>query len=466
MAFFTANRESSAFVIIMGLLPGSSMLIGLRLFSDSNNNFPAAPFFVQGIIATAFGIIFFANTWAKLPIQTEHEFIGFRYQDPYSTLLSVFRSFFLGLLIIPLLIAISIQSFIEIIGCFGFSQQQIIFSITGVLLLGVCFNDLKKRIRIDMVIGVLTVVFILIYFMHNMFNPHQNNLIEKEIKNAFISTTFKQYIPYIFFLWWFATIVDMPDMRSQKLLTLKNNNDGRIVMLIASGLSFLLQGLFWAYPIYLSKYNSWCWIEMIFFVMILMNVIQSILSLNHWAGSLVTSGIANFYPSFKDKKSFSLPLLMLHILLCLVWLLFKQSTSSLIFELVSFTAGVGPLYILRWVWPKVNALANFIAMLCAPIYFILWKWLSAQEIISVRLNKFIHEPFLQSIAVVGVLNVLTWLMVVFFYKNKEEGKSMLVIKNYALDEAFKKPMNWVYFLLVCGLFFVLMFGPLVMKVWS
>ena len=57
----------------MGLLPGSSMLIGLRLFSDSNNNFPAAPFFVQGIMATAFGIIFFANTWAKLPIQTEHE---------------------------------------------------------------------------------------------------------------------------------------------------------------------------------------------------------------------------------------------------------------------------------------------------------------------------------------------------------------------------------------------------------
>ena len=204
---------------------------------------------------------------------------------------------------------------------------------------------------------------------------------------------------------------------------------------------------------------------MVFFVMILLNVIQSILSLNHWAGSLITSGIANFYPAFKDKKSFSLPLLMLHILLCLAWLLFKQSTSSLIFELVSFTAGVGPLYILRWVWPKVHALANFIAMLCAPIYFIFWKWLSAQDVVSTELNKFIQEPFLQSIAVVGVLNVLTWLIVIFFYKNKEEEKkSMLVIKNYELDEAFKKPMNWVYFLLVCGLFFVLMFGPLGLKV--
>jgi hypothetical protein len=73
LAFFTANRENSAFIIIMGLLPGSNMLIGLRLFSDSNNNFPAAPFFVQGIMATAFGIIFFASTWAKLPIQTVHE---------------------------------------------------------------------------------------------------------------------------------------------------------------------------------------------------------------------------------------------------------------------------------------------------------------------------------------------------------------------------------------------------------
>ena len=155
MRFFTTKKEYSSLVIIIGLLPGANMLIGLRLFSSSNNHIPAAPFFLQGIIAIAFGIIFFSKTWANLPIQTEHEFISLRYTDPFVKSLSLFRGLFLGIIIIPLLLAISSQTLIEIIGHFEINRNESIIGLFGILLLGVFFNDLKNRIKIDMIIGFL-----------------------------------------------------------------------------------------------------------------------------------------------------------------------------------------------------------------------------------------------------------------------------------------------------------------------
>ena len=464
MRFFTTKKEYSSLVIIIGLLPGANMLIGLRLFSSSNNHIPAAPFFLQGIIAIAFGIIFFSKTWANLPIQTEHEFISLRYTDPFVKSLSLFRGLFLGIIIIPLLLAISSQALIEIIGYFEITRNESIMGLFGILLLGVFFNDLKNRIKIDMIIGFLTLVVVIIYFMHNIFIQHQNNVVQNEIKHTLLSTSLKSYYPSIFFLWWFTMIVDMPDMRSQKLLSLKNSQQGRKVIFIASGISIFIQGLFLAYPFYLLNYASWYWVDVIFFVLIVLNVIQSMLSLNHWAGSLITSGISELYPNFKNKTSFSIPILIFNLSLSLIWILMSQSASSLVFDLVTFTAGVGPLYILRWIWPKVNALANFIAMLFAPIYFILWKWLITYQSISTALNGVIKEPFFQSITIVGLLNMSTWLIVIFLSSNKEqEKKSQLLIQKYKLNEELRNPMNWLYFLLISIFFICLMFGPLLLK---
>ena len=142
----------------------------------------------------------------------------------------------------------------------------------------------------------------------------------------------------------------------------------------------------------------------------------------------------------------------------------SQSASSLVFDLVTFTAGVGPLYILRWIWPKVNALANFIAMLFAPIYFILWKWLITYQSISTVLNGVIEEPFFQSITIVGLLNISTWLIIIFLSSNKEQEKmTKLFIKKYKLDEELRKPINWLYFLLISVFFICLMFGPLLLR---
>lgn len=464
MRFFTTKKEYSNLVIIIGLLPGANMLIGLRLFNSSNNHIPAAPFFLQGIIAIAFGIVFFSKTWANLPIQTEHEFITFRYNDPYVKLLSIFRGLFLGVIIIPLLLAISSQTLFEIIGYFGVSRNLSLLGLFGILFFGVFFNDLKNRIKIDMIIGAMTLIVVIIYFIHNIFIQHNNNVIQNEIKQTLISTPLKSYFPSIFFLWWFTMIVDMPDMRSQKLLSLKNSQHGRKVILMASGLSIFIQGLFLAYPFYLMDFTFWFWIDTVFFVLIILNVIQSMLSLNHWAGSLITSGISDIFPNFKNKTNFSIPLLVFNFCLCLIWLFLNQSASGLIFDLVTFTAGVGPLYILRWIWPKVNSLANFIAMVFAPIYFILWKWLISFPLILRAIKTIIEEPYLQTITIVGLLNVATWLIIIFFSASKnQENSAQFIINKYKLDEELRKPMNWVYFLFLTVLFSALMFGPLLIK---
>jgi hypothetical protein len=255
----------------------------------------------------------------------------------------------------------------------------------------------------------------------------------------------------------------MPDMRSQRILSLKNSQKGKNVIFLSSGLIILIQGLFLAFPFFLVDYTFWCLINNVFFVLVILNVIQSMLLLNHWAGSLIYSGICEVYPKFKDKTIFSMPIMISIFFLCLIWILSSQSVSSQVFNLVSFTAGVGPIYILRWIWSKVNALANFIAILFAPIYFIFWNWLSRFKSVSIIFNRVIETPFLQSIMFVGVLNIFTWLIVIYTCSDKEQEKTtQSLITKYKLDEELRNPINWLHFILISILFIVLMFGPVIL----
>ena len=76
----------------------------------------------------------------------------------------------------------------------------------------------------------------------------------------------------------------------------------------------------------------------------------------------------------------------------------------------------------------------------------------------------IEEPFFQSITIVGLLNISTWLIIIFLSSNKEQEKmTKLFIKKYKLDEELRKPINWLYFLLISVFFICLMFGPLLLR---
>jgi hypothetical protein len=62
-------------------------------------------------IGFAFGTVFIAPLWKKLPIKTENEIHNFRYDGAWAVFLAKFRSIYLGIIVIPLIGAQLILSF-------------------------------------------------------------------------------------------------------------------------------------------------------------------------------------------------------------------------------------------------------------------------------------------------------------------------------------------------------------------
>ena len=62
------------------------------------------------VLAVVFGALFFAPAWGRMPLKTEGEFIPYRFIGRGAVSLARFRGLYLGLLILPLAMAVSIQS--------------------------------------------------------------------------------------------------------------------------------------------------------------------------------------------------------------------------------------------------------------------------------------------------------------------------------------------------------------------
>ena len=150
---FSTEKKSSSILIIGALIPSSGLFVVNSLFLNSSNNSEILLLYFQSVLAVVFGAVFFAPAWGRMPLKTEGEFIPYRFIGRGAVSLARFRGLYLGLLILPLAMAVSIQPLSECLFTDLESQKKFILFTFVVLALNIFFNSLKNRIRIDSVIG-------------------------------------------------------------------------------------------------------------------------------------------------------------------------------------------------------------------------------------------------------------------------------------------------------------------------
>ncbi|MBM3447851.1 MAG: hypothetical protein FJX90_01935 [Bacteroidetes bacterium] len=216
---FSTDKKSSFFLLIGALIPSSGLFVANSLFVNSKDNSELLILYFQSVVAVVFGAVFFAPAWGRMPLKTEGEFIPYRFIGRGAVSLARFRGLYLGLLILPLAMAVSIQPLSEFLCSDLQSQRSFTILTLSVLALNVFFNSLKNRIRIDSIIGYTTFFIALIYFIvriiqGNMHHAQQANL----LADWFHSMHLQEVVLSLTVLWWFATIVDLPDMRGSYCL--------------------------------------------------------------------------------------------------------------------------------------------------------------------------------------------------------------------------------------------------------
>jgi Na+/proline symporter len=137
-----------------------------------------------------------------------------------------------------------------------------------------------------------------------------------------------------------------------------------------------------------------------------------------WGGSFLTVDLYKKYLNPKQSErhfqiiSFSA---MLLLSVCGVVIAFNLNSLQALLKIVfSISAGVAPVYILRWFWFRINAWSQLSAMISSGVYTLLFPYFFNTN--SVMYGFAFEEARLIAVT---VLTTLTWLIVTFLTKKDD-----------------------------------------------
>ena len=447
------SRNESWWLIGFSMLLASGIMIEPQLICSSllKGQLSDMWLYWSAGIGSAFSVSFFAHLWRKVPVKTENEFLFFRYSGTGAKVLHQFRSLYLGLLVIPFFISFSLLAFAKIF-CFivGIEINVAIGLLTFLIVILTFFNSLKERLKLDFFLFIVFILLFLIIFGSLLLNTgslsHLATTVVSSKSNFNIipslgSKTFNAFIVFVLVQWWSASILDYPDMNGQKLMATNSSKDLMKSVFIPSLSIVLFRVLLFTLPfmavcygyangaadselaftsLFVKALPSWILILVVF--LFLIPFLSFVQNNQNWGGSLL---IENFYkhtihPNLSDVKAKKLGIMaMIYVITAAGGIaIYADSLVGITKYIFAITAGVGPVFILRWYWWRINAWSQLSAMVAALIYPPLLDWfydnyIAFHQLISALEHNFNIDYYPIKIIVLTIAVCFTWLVITF-----------------------------------------------------
>lgn len=383
--------------------------------------------YLSGMIGMAFSMAFFAPLWSRLPISTEGEFILWRFDGRWARRLHVLRSALLAILLIPFLMSLVLLPLREVLtGMLQLDRTISLVTIAAMLTFGALFNTFRLRVRLDRFFGTVAVLLTPLLLFHAVKGLHGLD------PSAMLTgwKTWSQKVGVIdviapaLFIWWFAQIIDLPGMTGQKLLSSKSGPAGSWGAILASLALMLIEGVFLALPLSLGytpdqgNYFTFLGIALqggpwlaILATFYLSTAAFILLNLQHWAGALINANLIQHHTRIRQTRASAVGAMLFTSYAGFLLLLLHDHTMDAFWECLLITAGVGPVYILRWYLPRVTAQVQFTAMVSAIGYAALWHLASSTAVGASTMARMVEHAgiplHLLQVLSIGVATLLT-----------------------------------------------------------
>lgn len=455
-------RNQSWWLIGFSIVMSSGILAESQLISDRllNGDLSEMWLFWSVGFGTSLGIVFFAHLWKNVPVKTENEFIFFRFSGSGALYLHRFRSFYLGFLVIPLIMSFHLLSIAKMISLlFSISIAYAIIAIAFCLFLFTFLNGFVNRLRFDFIYFIIFIVlflFVLVSLTHalggmsKILNVIQTTAHHYSLIPKVDSPLFVQFLVIICVQWWSALIVDYPDQNGQKLMASQSATAATKSMLVPIIFQLLMKWILFMLPFIvvgfgLAKQGAdgevafialFCdmlpsWMLVIVFLLFFLPVLSILQNDQNWGGGIL---IENFFKgilkpdSFEQKRGFlSIAAMIYLVIAASLFAAYADSISLIVKYMLSITAGVGPVFMLRWYWWRINAWSQLSAMVAALLYPILFDLLYAnstlfhgfidQLCITIRLEVYGFQLLLYTLLV-----ALTWISITFLTSPTDADK--------------------------------------------
>lgn len=394
-----------------------------------------------GSFGFAFGLIFIAPLWKNIPSETENGFHLFRYEGKWAQWLYSFRAVFLGLMVVPLIASLNLHSFAALFSLgSGLSGTMVVAVICVALLFTTHLNTMSQRFRIDAVVGLLGIIVLFTLGIFWLFHYHGYNEVQSQISFQLFPESSGTLLMLLCFNWMLTGIFDFPDMEGQKLLYARHRGKFAQWILLVSLMLFaqififllglhsaleysgsinqikgeVLVGTFIAHQHTLHK----C----LFLGLLLVSFLAVLMNLQLWTGQLLQSVIP-----FTSVKFPHLPGMLIFLVGLVFWSLNTDGLWHIARYLLVITAGVGPVFLLRWYWRRITAQVQFIAMLagllvgnCYEISFKYWLWFKNTML---NLSAFLElSHYLTEVLISGIVTLCIWLLVALSSQGTSQEK--------------------------------------------
>lgn len=376
----------------------------------------------------------FAPLWSRLQFITDNQFILLRFSGFSAKVLHVFRAAYLGMIIIPILISFQLIMILKINDAvFQMKQSWLLVILVALLLLLTWKNSLKSNLKFDVFNASIVLIGLMISAIYLACQTdHQ--------LNRDFSSAFPEHGAIYFFLVLQCISVSLFDgggTESQRFIHLKSPQNAwktaALYVFLSSLFSLLIAGILIMsdgldqpsiegdqelYILYYLRSETPEWL----FVLILAGILGSFLStfqgFLNWGGGLITKDLLQTYvlTDLSSKKEFfsgKIAMLSIALISALVTL-YYDDLYSLITFFFSISAGVAPVFILRWFWYRMNAWSQLSAMLSSGFYTVLYSWFLNKLYFFDHLKSAlsVNEYFIQ-LLFVTICTTITWLGVTF-----------------------------------------------------
>ena len=412
-----------------------------------------------GMISAAIVPLVFAPLWVKLNLDTDNQFTLYRFSGIGAKILHQFRAVYVGGVVVAFSLSFQTIAFSRIIQVYyDISAQDSILITGGLLSLFSLKNSFANKFKTDVFHAILYLgtIVILYYFFDKStggFTSVINAITEHSPDTISVlppegnQNLWNSLFVYLGIQWWSSSTYDGggPQMSrftatgtkwgaikaglSPYLLSMPIT----ILVIIMALMSYVFSGfaadgeIGFVKSIFQVVPESFSMVVLIGFFALFITSAESTLN---WGASFLT---VDFYKGYlvknKQEKHYTKISFISMLFLSVISMFIALNTDSLmVLTKITFSisAGVAPVFVLRWFWMRMNAWSQLSAMISSGIYtiaFYIFEYFNPKYFDSNSLTAYEWR-----LIFVTLLTTITWITVTFLTKKDDDKTIKLFLK--------------------------------------
>ena len=389
------------------------------------------------IMAYVFTSLLFSPAWAKLPFRNDNDFALHRFSGKGARLLYLFRAFYVGGLVFTLVPAMLINGFVSY-----FEQLFPIVNQFGLILICLFVLATAQITRIHILLKTDKWLFLVVCLAFIISLIYL--VLETDWQLVSLSFPITPQSPiqwtdsllYLFVIWWSTKILDGSGQDAQRLFHAKSIKSAIWASLIPIGFSvlffngvFLMGYLSWPLSALDSRTEFWVLdvlqqlLPLPFYILLILSLFflftSTLSSLLDVGATYVVGGMKEWRGKEISRAAVQLYLSIVTVLLSFYF----DSMESLFKYILGISAGVGPVFVLRWFIKRINAYTQLTAMIAAAVWFVFIDFSMPEEWYSSIETQFFLSAYAFKVISVTLLTTITWLVTLFFTDKDSNEKT-------------------------------------------